>query len=201
MLHRAGKASIRRRPANSALGVMMDIPKSHWNLLVPAPRGSLSEHEESFEYAAAYLDSAIRLCGVLARSYRRATYARGAVVMYLAAHAVELFLKAAILKKRADLRLGHHDFEQLNSTYSGLYPEKRFRFTRTPFDVQYLGMTKAEAREAKKTAPSADQLYRYPADKQGKPWNAAVGIEPKSCLKWLRELEEDFARLRAAYDA
>lgn len=120
--------------------------------------------------------------------------------MYLTAHAVELFLKAAILKKRANLRLGHHDFEQLHATYTDLYHEKRFRFTRTPFDVQCLGMTKAEAREAKKTAPSVNQLYRYPADKQGKPWNAAIGIEPRSCLKWLHELEEDFARFRPAYD-
>jgi hypothetical protein len=180
---------------------MIDIPKAHWNMLVPSPRGSLSEVDESFEYAVAYLDSATRLCRVLARSYRRATFARGAVVMYLTAHAVELFLKAAILKKRSDLRLGHHDFEQLHATYEGLYPEKRFRFTRTPFNVQYLGMTKTEAREAKKTAPPMDQLYRYPVDKQGNSWNAAIGIEPGSALKWLQELDGDFFRLRAAYDA
>jgi hypothetical protein len=172
-----------------------------WNMLVPSPRGMASDADECFAFAGAYLDSALRLCVILARSHRKATFERASVVMFLAAHAVELFLKGAILRKRPDLHIGHHDLEQLHSTYTGLYRAKRFAFTRQPFQVEYLGMTPAEAREAKKSSPPIDQLYRYPKDKSGKPWAAAIGIEPSSCRKWLLELQADFTRLTAAYDA
>ena len=48
-------------------------------------------------FCDAYLDSAERLCKVLKRSTRKATYERGAVVLYLTFHSVELFFKACIL--------------------------------------------------------------------------------------------------------
>jgi hypothetical protein len=88
-------------------------------------------------FADAYLDSASRLCKVLSRSTRKRSYPRGAVVLFLAYHAVELFLKAAIVHKYPKEGL-HHNVEQLYNRYRALYPGRRYEFD-LPFKTEYPG--------------------------------------------------------------
>jgi hypothetical protein len=40
-----------------------------------------------------------------------------------------------------------------------------------------------------------DQLYRYPTDVQGKPWEGIVGHEATPFLKRLDAIKDDFLRL------
>ncbi len=63
--------------------------------------------EQFFLFSEAYLDSAKRLCVVLKRSTKKASYQRGCVVIYLTFHATELFLKGAILAKCPKEKLSH----------------------------------------------------------------------------------------------
>jgi hypothetical protein len=174
--------------------------RKHWNLLTPSRLTSLPESQQYAAYAVAYLDSAERLCSVLARSSRKATFERGAVVIYLMSHAVELFLKGAILRKAPNEHFSH-GLEHLRNRYAALYPAKRYQFTKPPFEVSYPEkMSAQEIAAAKKDGPPVDQLYRYPQDKDGKPWAGAFGFEANSCLKEVRMLQSDFARLLHAYD-
>lgn len=52
-----------------------------------------SVHEQLFAFADAYLDSAATLCERLCSEVGRVNYAHGAVVMSLAFHSLELFLR------------------------------------------------------------------------------------------------------------
>ena len=150
--------------------------RKHWNMLVPAPAAS---SEQFAAYALAYLDSAQRLCDLLARSHLKATYERGAVVLFLAAHAVELFLKGAIVRKSPNERFSH-DLEHLARRYRALYPAKKFRLE-IPFSTELPpGMTAEEKRQIMATHTPPGELYRYPIDKKYKPWLGAYGIEPNS---------------------
>ncbi len=164
----------------------------HWNLLVANKVESLSPPDQFAAYAMAYLDSAEKLCRLLARSYRKATYERGTVVLYLAMHSVELFLKGAILRKAPDERF-NHDLEHIHNRYNALYPGKRYRLD-IPFKSNY-----GEIAQAKALSPPIDQRYRYPQDKDGKPWSGIYSFEANSFLGELATLRSSFKRLLNVY--
>jgi hypothetical protein len=135
---------------------------------------------------------------VLARSHRQATYERGSVVLYLTAHAVELFLKGAILRKAPQERFDH-DLEHLHNRYRKLYPVKRYSF-KMPFSTDYSSMSKSQIKAAKGLAAPIDQLYRYPRDKEGKPWPGLFAFEANSFIGILASLRGNFERLLKEYE-
>lgn len=165
----------------------------YWNLLTFDSVASLPPSEQFCAFALAYLDSAERLCQTLARSHRKATYARGSVVLYLAAHSVELFLKGAILDQKPKEHFGHN-LKNLYDRYNKLYPAKKYRF-KLPFDIGCDGLPKSEIIVAKSVSPPTDQLYRYPQDKDGKPWPGLFAFEANSFLEVLHSLRADFERI------
>lgn len=146
-------------------------------------------------FADAYLDSAARLCRVLSRSTRKRSYPRGAVVLFLAYHAVELFLKAAILHKDPKEAL-HHNIEQLHNRYRILYPGKRYEFN-IPFKTEYIGFEPSEIAEKKRSTPTQDKISRYPSNKKGEGWNGIFAFEPHSFQSLIERLQGDFARLKS----
>lgn len=165
-----------------------------WNLVVskldPADSPALF-----FAYADAYLDSAKRLCKVLARSNRKATFERGAVVLFLSAHAVELFLKGAISLKAPRERFGH-DLAALKVRYNKLYAAKRFHF-RPPFGTVQL--LPPEWPVPPRNHPTESERFRYPGNNDYVPWQGAYGFEAGSFLLVLHALERDFARLQSVF--
>lgn len=154
-----------------------------------------STPEKFFAFSDAYLDSAKRLCKVLIRSTKKANYERGAVVLYLSYHSVELFLKGLILLKYPNEKL-HHNVEEYYKRYKNLYPGKKFNFD-LPFKTNYTGLEPEEIKRVKKTIPSQEQTNRYPIDKNGNEWNGAFGFEPNSFLKIITRLENDFSKIRS----
>ena len=170
-----------------------------WNMLVESEVVSLAVPEQFSAFSDAYIDSAIRLCAVLARSTKKATYARGSVVLYLAFHATELFLKGSILKKAPNEDVGRtHNIEILNNRYNKLYPGKRYQF-HLPFTSEEPDFSNIEPdkvkdlkiiiEEIEKDNPK-DQRSRYPQNRKGAPWNGPPGIEPSSLLRELKQLRK-----------
>ena len=172
-----------------------------WNMLVDSEVVNLAVPEQFSAFSNAYLDSAIRLCTVLARSTKKATYVRGSVVLYLAFHATELFLKGAILKSVPEENVGTtHNIVNLNNRYKNLYPSKKYRFdllfTSEEPDFSNIEPDKVKEfkiiiEEIEKDNPH-DQKYRYPQNKKGMPWHGAHGFEPSSFLRELKQLREQF---------
>jgi hypothetical protein len=156
--------------------------------------GNLPMPFQFMAFAEAYLDSAARLCKLLCRSARKCSYPRGAVVLFLTYHAVELFLKAAILHKYPAEVL-HHNIEQLHNRYQTFYPEKRYKFD-VPFKTEHLGFEPSEIAEKKRSTPPKDQINRYPSNKKGEAWSGVFGFEPDLFLSLIDRLQGDFARLK-----
>ena len=172
-----------------------------WNMLVDSEIVPLSTPEKFLAFSEAYLDSAVRLCSVLARSTKKATYARGTVVLYLTCHATELFLKGAILKKAPEEKIGKtHDLESLCNRYQKLYPGKKYdlEVPLTFEEPDFTGIEPDKVKELKviikmiKENNPQDQRYRYPQNKNLELWNGPAGIEPSSFLTQLKQLRERF---------
>jgi hypothetical protein len=119
--------------------------------------------------------------------------------MGIARHAVELFVKAALLKRGAS-SLASHDINKLAAMYAEYYSEPRFSWN-VPFRTQVLGVSDDAMREATITQHNKnfpqDQVFRYPMDKQGKAWPGNLaGFKPSAFLELLNLIERDITRLR-----
>ena len=170
-----------------------------WNLLTNAQIRASAPERQFDLLAFAYLDGAQELCARLAESPTDATFEKGTVVLYLAAHAVELFLKGSILRKAPKERFAH-DLDHIHNRYRALFPAQRFALTSFPFAAEYPGLTKEEIAATKREQPDPSELHRYPVDKSGAPWEAAMGFEAESYLRELSALRADFTRILAAHD-
>jgi len=166
---------------------------------------SLSIPRQFLSFSDAYLDSASRLCTVLKRSTRKSNYARGSVVLYLTFHAIELFLKGAILEREPNEKLTNHDIQDLSNRYHNLYQGKKYKFhapfisrkkvdLRSIFGPEIIEEVKIYIEESEKKNP-LDQRHRYPRNLEGKPWRGSVGFEPGSCLVDIKKLKADIVRL------
>ena len=175
------------------------MPPARWNLVPASHLASLPRDQRYFEYAEAYLDSAARLCKVLARSTRKANFQRGAVVLYLVQHALELFYKGAIVRKAPKERLVH-GVPVLRARYLKLYPGKAFLIQPT-FVPSYDNLTRDQIEQVKGSEPPGDQIFRYPEDKDGTPWEGLFAFEASSFVREISALKNDFARVLAAIDA
>lgn len=175
-----------------------------WRKVAESDLASLSVPRQFLSFSDAYLDSASRLCTVLKRSTRKSNYARGCVVLFLTFHAIELFLKGAILERKPKERLIDHDIQVLSNRYNKLYRGRKYEF-HAPFisrDEAHLSDffspediegVKLYIRESEKKNP-LDQRHRYPRSRVGEPWDGAVGFEPESCLVDIKKLKANIAR-------
>lgn len=155
-------------------------------------------------FSDAYMDSACRLCTVLALSNRKATYPRGSVVLYLAFHATELFLKGAILHKSPKENIiSSHNVEALYKLYRKLYPKKKFEITLifrsdepdfSGLEPDLVKELKLEIQQLEKSNPN-DQRYRYPQNKNGVPWHGVQGFEASSFLIELKRAKAEFLEI------
>lgn len=171
-----------------------------WHVLTNNRLRSLPPPQQFTSLAFAYLESAQHLCAGLADSPGSSTFEKGAVILYLSAHAVELFLKGAILRKVPSERFAH-DLEHIYNRYRALFPAQRFALTSMPFTTEFPGMSKEEIIKAQREQPNPSELFRYTVDKTGEPWKAALGFEANSFLKTLLTLHADFRRIMDEHDA
>lgn len=168
---------------------------------------SLSASMQFISFSEAYLYSAANLCSTLASSPTESTYSRGAVVLSLTFHGIELFFKSAILEKTPDEKFGGkagHDLEMLGKRYANLYPGKKFKFE-IPFGTEETELVEPDPRvidelkkfiaEHKKATPP-DQIGRYPRDTEGNPWNGIYAFEPSTFLDVIKKTRQDIAQLK-----
>jgi hypothetical protein len=167
-------------------------------LLLSDRIAALNPSDQFDAFADAYLESAGRLCKLLVRSTRKATYERGMVVLYLVHHSVELFLKAAILRISPKERF-NHDLEHIYNRYMALYPANRFVFP-IPFSTSIEGVSKENINAAKALFRSRDQRLRYPRNKDGDPWLGVSAFEAESFLRQIDKLQAAYKKLRIEFD-
>ena len=159
----------------------------------------LSVPKKMLAYADSYLRSATALCEELTTAFAP-SWADGAVVLMMSAHATELFLKGMLLKRLPEQQVWKrgHDLEGLGTDYRTHFPQPQFAWE-VPFRAEYPPGSAEE--EIAALAPLRDAppsiLYRYPVDKAGEDWKGLYAFEPNSFIPVLRKLKNDFGRLRA----
>lgn len=177
---------------------------SLWGVPVP---------DRFFSYADAYKDSSVTMCQKIIDDPNSFSWPNGAVTLMLAAHAVELFLKGAILTRdpNFDALSKNHNIDALKNSYRSQFPDPEFEWN-VPFAshltqaeriaiMMYLnpGLTEEEVKEgrAKVKPPLPSILYRYPVDHSGNDWKGLYGFEPHGFKMLLSQLGNDFSRIKA----
>ncbi|MBN8476123.1 hypothetical protein [Sulfuritalea sp.] len=178
-----------------------------WHMVHCSEIESLRTPLQFLTFSEAYLDSAARLCAIRAASPNESSYPRGAVILSLAFHGIELFLKAAILEKAPEERFGGragHDIEYLYKRYKNLFPGAEYvievPFRKRGIDSSGLNLPITEelrdSVNAHERATPTDQLHRYPRNMEGQPWQGIYAFEPNSFSLTISQVQEDISRLR-----
>ena len=76
-----------------------------YNFISNSELDGLSASDKFYLYAQAFLDSAILLNRKMLEEPSELYWGKSAVVLHLSAHAMELFLKCAIIKSSSDIDL------------------------------------------------------------------------------------------------
>jgi hypothetical protein len=178
----------------------------HWNMVTDAEVRHMPVPAKLFAYADAYLTAAITSCRKMTLDAGLCTWPNGAVVLMLAAHSVELFLKGAILQKNpaANVWARSHNIEGLASDFHS-------EFAQTPieWDIPFGGtdilfgtdfpewLADAEIKALKSDTDHPSIRYRYPVAKGGTERRGGEGFEPHSFLSLLLGVKADFDRIRS----
>ena len=177
-------------------------------MVVAANIKHLSARKRYFLFAKAYVDSAASLCDEILRM-SEATWPRATVILFLTAHAVELFLKGALIEKISSSQLERHEIRKLFEHYIEQYPAPAFRID-LPFNPDIKGIkemispifsSEKEIDELIKSMPVESVMYRYPYDKKNEEWRGAYGFEAISFKKDIEKLRIDFSRIEALIDS
>lgn len=158
----------------------------------------LSETDQYFSYAHAYLDAASILCHKLTEEDKDLLmWSSATVIIFLTAHAVELFLKAAIICRQPDQQKRSHGLNELAELYNSIYHQPEFDWN-VPLKTEFPdGMTEKEIKDSKLKEIIHSIHYRFPdSNKHG----AGESFAPVAFLDILDHLKSDFVRIRAIID-
>lgn len=167
-----------------------------FEMIVDSEIRHLSVPKRFAVYARAYRSAAAALCQQMVQDESAHNWPNSAVVLMLAAHAVELFLKGAIHYRDPNANVEHHRIDALAKEYTKRFPESLFAWD-IPFKVEYLGLTETEIKAVERTTPAPSILYRYPVAQGKREWNGALGFVPSTFLPVLERMQHDFERIES----
>lgn len=161
--------------------------------------------DQYFEYAMGYLAAAKTLNKRAIELATSCQWTDSTVVLMCACHAVEMFLKAAIMKidPEANLFKEGHDIHALALKYEGLQQNESLHF-QVPFrrikakDIAALEallgepLTSDQVGRLNRASEQFSIENRYPVNKYGEPWGAIQGHKPLAYAGELDELESTF---------
>jgi hypothetical protein len=154
-------------------------------------------HARFLELAESYRQAAMDFCHRMLSHEGQCTWPNASVVLFLAAHSVELFLKGAVLARSPKTDFGPgHNLHRLHELFQAAFPEPALSlepFFRT--EAPSLNEAELASLLAKEAAQSIQ--YRYPVDRKGEAWPGYHGFLPRQMFEALEELGEDFHRIRA----
>jgi len=144
--------------------------------------------DRSLWLSRAFLEASQHLCASMVSGEFSSQYSSSRVVLHLARHGIELFLKSAIeLAGQHPEKLGHN-LSSLCEQYWRLYPDQTFYFTIPP---RYLvNPSKDLFSESDKLHATLDQRHRYAADKAGQSFAEPEIFDPYAVLAELEDLRK-----------
>ena len=168
-----------------------------WQLTSDSNTRMLPVHEQLYAFAYSYLAAAQVLCQRAVERAELKDWPSGAVVLMNAAHAVELFLKASLLRKDPEFdvwALGH-DVHNLANEY-----ELQFTEPELSWDIPFRhslpnDLTDDQKRYYRQHTAQPSIALRYPVNRTGSSWLTLQAFEPHSFQQDLFRLEKDFDRI------
>ena len=151
-------------------------------------------HEQFVELAESYRQAAMDFCNRMTQHEGQQTWPNACVVLMLSAHAVEIFLKGAILSREPNAQFEtNHRLDKLGEWYSRLFPDQPFE---SPFQSDYSNIPEAKIDTLRKQEPVPSIFFRYPVQRDGTDWPGFHAFEPASFFEILNTLGSDFERIR-----
>ena len=151
----------------------------------------LDNPELFHDLAVGYLDTSIVATRAMVYGAFLPRFSHSRVVLSMAHHAIELFLKGAILRATGDKKCSGHLLKDLYKRYVELYPEPELHFD-LPFGFDYVGFAPEQIAKMRKDEPPQDQMYRYHTNLHGERWGGACGFDAGPYLQTLESLRKSF---------
>ncbi len=158
-----------------------------------------TESDRFIAYAKAYLQTSRVICEGMTKSSPTSTWPFASVTMFLATHAVELFLKGMILLRDSSQVKKHHELVGFKRIYDQLFPEPELTWDLL-FEAEYLGFledTDTKLLNGGSYIPSI--LNRYPIDGPGIEWQGTQNFRPKNFLHEIDLMGKTFNRIETAW--
>lgn len=153
------------------------------------------------DLAIGYIDGSISLTEDMLDNSFENSFSHSRVILSLAYHGTELFLKGAISGNTTNPTImGSHDLGKLKKEYDMIYPGIEFELS-LPFGYEYLGYNAKDIEEMIKDEPPQDQTFRYHTDKSGKVWrgfksqDGITAFLPKSFITTISEFRQRIVAL------
>lgn len=143
---------------------------------------------EFMKQALSHLEAAERLNALMCEGDWPANFYRGRAVLWLAFHAVELFLKGCILKLDPSTKVGGHSLATLAKKLKKLAPDVTFD---PPFGNEPLPPYPGLVAKAERNEKRIHEVLRYPTDNEGKPWPGAHGFSAPLFESTLAKIRKD----------
>jgi HEPN domain-containing protein len=145
--------------------------------------GDYTKPQLFFRLAIAYADSSHQIVRSMLAGDLPQTFAHAQTTHFLFGHAVEFFLKGAILKSTGKIEKTH-DLQPLFGWYRKLYRKKAFEFT-------------GRILETVKQKPQSphSEFPRYPVDRRGNVWEGYNAYTLEAWLAETERLQQDLERL------
>lgn len=148
----------------------------------------MHDWERSLWLSHSYLEASLHLCARMASGDFTTQYSSSRVVLHLARHGIELFLKGALLAAGAHPATHGHHLVRLYRAYRSIYPAKEFDF-RVPiwFAVDEEDDLFQDSLHA--FHMTLDQRHRYASSKQGEHFAQPEKFDPASARAELEDLD------------
>jgi hypothetical protein len=168
-------------------------PASHSELLWPCYWGD-SPDERTLWLALGFIEGAYHLCEQMVKDEFSRQYRSSRVLLHLTHHAIELFVKGAIMAATHEPPRLTHRLEELIALYERIYPAAEFHFS-VPFELND-ERNQQELFPAVALPPIAvAESFRYATSVDGSCFNDTEPFDPESYLEQLGELYTKFNRL------
>jgi len=147
--------------------------------------------DEFVRMGFAHLEGAERLNSDLVTAAWSGSYQHGQVVMWLAFHACELFLKGFCLMADASTQVTGHTLQKLRS-------ELERRAGPVEFDLPFGGEAPEEYEHlVRQYERTTHERFRYPTNRDGLPWEGIVGFTPELFASTLQHMRTQAQHLHA----
>ncbi len=154
----------------------------------------LEIEDQYFFLARGYLEGSRVLCEAMLYDDYASQYSHSRVILHLCRHAVELFLKGAISSATKSQPPKTHHLANLVAEYERALPGPEFRFD-VPFGIESPGTPDFFDDLVDSHHKTLDQRYRYPTDRNGKPFSEPEGFIPAMFMSDLNTLSKAFLQV------